>query len=156
MLKETALAGTWTWPGGNDAAPVVTATDTSGVAVGDWIKKAVGIDNLYFKITAIDPNVDVTLDNPDAEEVPSGTGAFVTEEGIRDEISMASDAAMVIGAEETITEPSAPPGSKRTTREDYSSPTVWPAKTLRLAISYVDGVGHPGWCAMSGSEYSVV
>lgn len=63
------LLGTWTW----DGTLMVTSTDTSGVVDGDWIR--LDENNPWFKITAITPNVNVTIENPDGLTVPSGSGA---------------------------------------------------------------------------------
>jgi hypothetical protein len=62
----TTLLGTWTW----DGTLTVLATNTSQVAVGNWIR--LDSDNQFFKITAITPNTDVTIENPGSLTVPSG------------------------------------------------------------------------------------
>ncbi len=61
------LAATYTW----DGTTTVLSGDTSEVAVGDYIRLAV--DGQYFEITAIDPNVSVTIDNPNDLVIPSGS-----------------------------------------------------------------------------------
>lgn len=69
------LAGTWTWQG----TTTVLSTDTSGVIVGEWIRApqlSSGASGPWFKVTAINANVDVTIENPDELTIPTGvTGA---------------------------------------------------------------------------------
>ncbi len=60
--------GTWTWAG----TTTVTSNDTSGVVVGNFIRRT-ATDPL-FEITAITPNVDVTITNPGGLTIPSGAG----------------------------------------------------------------------------------
>jgi hypothetical protein len=62
----TTLLGTWTW----DGTTTVLATNTSQVATGNWIQ--LDSDGQFFKITAITPNTDVTIENPGSLIIPSG------------------------------------------------------------------------------------
>jgi hypothetical protein len=68
-INPPLTLGTWTWNG----TTTVTSTDTSEVAVGEWIKLI--SDGQMFEITSITPNVSVTLLNPDSLTIPSGGGA---------------------------------------------------------------------------------
>ena len=61
-----ALSGTWTW----DGTTTVLATDTSEVAVGNWI--SLDSDAQSFKITAIVANTSVSIENPRSLTIPSG------------------------------------------------------------------------------------
>jgi len=108
MLVKTLLAGTYTWPGGTDAAPVVTTGDTSDVVVGDYVKREEN-DELYWKVTVVTTNVSITLDNPDVLTIPTGTPntAYKTEEGVRDDILAAGDVAQV-DLMEVVTQPNDP------------------------------------------------
>ena len=65
-----ALPGTWTWAG----TTTVLSTDTSTVAVGDFIRKDSSATT-WFEISAITPNVNVTLLNPGSAVIPTGSGA---------------------------------------------------------------------------------
>lgn len=71
------LDGAWTW----DGTTTVLSTDTSGVSVGDWIRlepKRYDVCPIPFKVTAINANVDVTIENPYFLKIESGTGAEVS------------------------------------------------------------------------------
>lgn len=65
----STLTGTWTW----DGSLTVLSDDTSGVTVGDWIRLSSSYS--WFEVSAVTPNVDVTIVNQDELTVPSGTGA---------------------------------------------------------------------------------
>lgn len=74
LNKPVSLSGAWTW----DGTLTILSDDTSGVAVGNWIRLPVlsgAKTNPLFKVTAVNPNVDVTIENPRSLTVPSGTGA---------------------------------------------------------------------------------
>jgi len=64
-----ALSGTWTW----DGTTTVLSDDTSGVAVGNFIRNAT--DMQLFEITSITPNVSVTISNPGSLIIPTASGA---------------------------------------------------------------------------------
>lgn len=98
MPLVTVLSGTCTW----DGTTTVLMTDTSGVVVGDYIR--MDDESFAFKITAVVVNTSVTIDNPGALTIPTGTGASKTDEPIRDEILAAGDVQMVPEAE-VVTQP---------------------------------------------------
>ena len=102
MPLVTALTGTWTW----DGTTTVFSTDTSGVVVDDYIK--MDDESPAFKVTAVVANTSVTIDNPEALTIPTGTGASKTDEPIRDEILAAADVQMV-PEPEVVTQPDDPP-----------------------------------------------
>jgi hypothetical protein len=68
------VTANYTWNG----STTVTTPDTSEVAVGDWIRLANNNTNKLFRITAINPNVSVTIENPDGFIIPTGSGANTT------------------------------------------------------------------------------
>lgn len=73
----TALTGTWTWNG----TTTVTTGDTSQVIVGSQIR--LDSDGQWFTITAITPNVDVTISNPLTLTIPTGaTGSSILTPGL--------------------------------------------------------------------------
>jgi hypothetical protein len=61
-------SGTWTW----DGTTTVATTDTSGVSIGDFI--GINVNGAFFEISAITPNTNVTILNPQSLPIPSGTG----------------------------------------------------------------------------------
>ncbi len=61
-------SGTWTWNG----TTTVSSTDTSGVSIGDFI--GINANGPFFEISAITPNTNVTILNPQSLPIPSGTG----------------------------------------------------------------------------------
>lgn len=62
------LTPVFTWNGTTVIA--ATGADTSDLSVGDWI--TLKSDGWYYEITAITPNVDVTILNPGLRAIPSG------------------------------------------------------------------------------------
>jgi hypothetical protein len=64
-----AISGTITW----DATTTVLMTDTSQLAVGNWISK--DSDAQAFKVTSITENVSVSIENPRGLTIPTGAGA---------------------------------------------------------------------------------
>ena len=67
-------AGVWTW----DGSLTVLASVTAGVVIGDWVRAPAltdGNPSPWFKVTAVNANVDVTIENPDELDVPSASGA---------------------------------------------------------------------------------
>ena len=64
-----ALAVDWTWNG----TTTVTTTDTSDVAVDDFIR--LDSDGQFFPIQSIVPNTSVVVSNPGGATIPTGTGA---------------------------------------------------------------------------------
>lgn len=81
----TALSGTWTWGG----TTTVTATDTSQVIVGSYIK--LNTDGQWFKITAIVVNTNVTIDNTAGWTIPSGaTGSSVLTPNLEGDVGNAA------------------------------------------------------------------
>lgn len=68
------LVANYTWNG----TTTVTSPDTSAVAVNDWIWLTTSNANALFRITAINPNVSVTIDNTDGFTIPSGSGGNTT------------------------------------------------------------------------------
>ena len=64
-----ALAQVYTWAG----TTTVTSANTSEVAVGDWIK--LDADGQYFEVSAVTPNVSVTILNPGGLTIPTGATA---------------------------------------------------------------------------------
>lgn len=67
--KATTLLGTWTWNG----TTTVLATDTSQVAAGDFIRLNAS-PTLFFQIAGVTPGVSVTILNPGAATIPTGSG----------------------------------------------------------------------------------
>jgi len=65
--------GTWVW----NATSTVKSTNTSGVLVGDWIRSPSDIER-FFEVSAINPNVSVTILNPYGVVIPSGKKADVS------------------------------------------------------------------------------
>lgn len=63
------IAANLVWNG----TTTITTGDTSEVAVGDFI--GLRSDNQVFEITGITPNVDITITNPGALTIPTGSGA---------------------------------------------------------------------------------
>lgn len=61
------IAANFTWNG----TITVTMSDTSEVSVGDYIGYH---DAPFFKVTSIVPNTSVTITNPSARSIPSGSG----------------------------------------------------------------------------------
>lgn len=150
MPLVTTLAGTWTWNG----TTTVASTDTSGVVVGDWIKR----DDFspIFKITAIAVNVSVTIENPQNLTIPSGTGAKKTQEPIANAIMAAADRVRTVFSTEPVTEPSAPAGTTRLLAEDYSSPTVHAGKKYRISYTYVNPPSSKAWGAVASIDQAIV
>lgn len=64
-----ALAVDYTWNG----TTTVTTTDTSDVVAGDWIR--LDSDGQFFEIQSLVPDTSVTIANPGALTIPTGTGA---------------------------------------------------------------------------------
>lgn len=64
-----ALAVNYTWNG----TTTVTMSDTSDVAAGDWIR--LDSDGQFFEVQSVVPNTSVTIANPGALTIPTGTGA---------------------------------------------------------------------------------
>lgn len=70
-LTDNATAGTWTW----DGSTTVLATNTAGSsatpdAIGNFVR--LDADGQFFRITAIDAGVSVTIDNTAGRTIPSG------------------------------------------------------------------------------------
>jgi hypothetical protein len=63
--NSQTLLGNWNWNG----TTTVAATDTTQVAVNDWV--CANSDGQFFKITAETPNVDVTIENPHGYTIPN-------------------------------------------------------------------------------------
>lgn len=61
-----ALGITYTW----DGSTTILASDTSEVGVGVWIR--LDADGQWFKITSVDTDTSVTIENPFSLTVPSG------------------------------------------------------------------------------------
>lgn len=64
-----ALVQTYTWGG----TATVLSGNTGEVVVGDWIK--LDADGQYFEISAVTPNVSVTILNPGGLTIPTGATA---------------------------------------------------------------------------------
>ena len=62
----TGIGTGYTWNG----TTTVTSSDTSEVGVGQWIR--LDTDGQWFEVTAVDPNVSVTVANPFSLTIPSG------------------------------------------------------------------------------------
>lgn len=75
VVAATVLAATYTWGG----TTTITSGDTSEVAVGDFIR--LDSDGQWFEISAITPNVDVTILNPGSLTIPSGATASSIDTG---------------------------------------------------------------------------
>lgn len=149
MALETTLAGTVTW----DGTSTVLMTDTSQVAVNDWIKfNATGH---CFKILTVTANTNVTIDNPESVTIPSGTGGIKDDAPIMYAIKEAGDFTKTPVVEETITEPSAPGGTKRATQYKYTSATVYASKKVTVDVTYSEGAGSAAWCKQSAHEFTV-
>ena len=74
----------------------------------------------------------------------------------KEEIRAASDYYVAVTEEQTITEPSAPPGTKRTTKREHISPTEYGEK-FEETIAYMHGPDSPAWGAIkSVTEGDVV
>jgi hypothetical protein len=71
VKNSETLLGTWTW----DGTTTILATDTTQVAVNDWVSGLV--DGQFFQITAETPNVSVTVSNPQNYTIPTGALASV-------------------------------------------------------------------------------
>lgn len=80
--NKVALVPSYTW----DGTPVILSADTSDVEVGEWMR--FDTDNQWFKITVIDPNVSVTVENPDSLTIPSGTGASASSRSPRTQTTL--------------------------------------------------------------------
>lgn len=73
----SSLSGTWTW----DGTTTVLATDTSQVAVDDYVY--LDSDAQLFRITEVVANTSVTIENPDGLTIPSGaTGSSVVDPAV--------------------------------------------------------------------------
>lgn len=68
-VTAQALTVDWTWNG----TTTVTTTDTSDVAVDDFIR--LDSDEQFFQIQSIVPNTSVVISNPGGATIPTGTGA---------------------------------------------------------------------------------
>jgi hypothetical protein len=55
------LSATYTWPGGSGASALLLCANTSEVVLGDFIKLVA--HGYWYKITAINPNVSVTVED---------------------------------------------------------------------------------------------
>lgn len=68
------VAGVWTWNG----TTTITASSTTGVSVGDWVRlpaqKSGELTYALFEVSAITPDVDITILNPTNLSIPSGAG----------------------------------------------------------------------------------
>ena len=64
------VAANFTWDGTTTIA--ATGADTSEIAVNDYVGY---LRSAYFKVTAITPNVDLTIDNAGGRTIPTGAGA---------------------------------------------------------------------------------
>lgn len=64
-----ALVQTYTWNG----TTTVASANTGEVVVGDWIK--LDADGQYFEVSAVTPNVSVTILNPGGLTIPTGATA---------------------------------------------------------------------------------
>ena len=153
MLNKTQFGGVVTW----DGTLNVGMTLTAGVVAGSWIKQENTDESLYFKVDSVVLNVKAVILNPDSFPVPDGGAqtAFVTEEGIRDEIVNAPD---LVNTPETepITEPVAPPGKTRKTADVYSSVTVQVGKKYRVDYTFKELASSDEHDAVSGSVESIV
>lgn len=81
-VRDSVVAGInptvtadFTWNG----STTITTGDTSEVLVDEWIgflsDTPTELAAQLFRITAITPNVDITIDNPDGLAIPTGSGA---------------------------------------------------------------------------------
>jgi uncharacterized phage protein gp47/JayE len=66
-FTAVALAATYTWNG----STTVASADTSEVSAGDWIR--LDSDDQWFEIQSIVPNTSVTIANPGALTIPTGS-----------------------------------------------------------------------------------
>ncbi len=66
--EKGSISINYTW----DGTTTVTMADTSEIAVGDYIALSAAA---FFKISAITPNTDATITNPDSRTIPTGSGA---------------------------------------------------------------------------------
>jgi len=60
------LKGTWTWNG----TTTVTATDTSQISNGDWIR--LDSDGQWFEVVSFVPNTSALIKNPTGASIPTG------------------------------------------------------------------------------------
>jgi hypothetical protein len=63
---STALVATYTW----NTTTTITSADTSEVVIGEYIR--LDSDGQWFLIIDIDPNVSVTISNPNGLVIPTG------------------------------------------------------------------------------------
>lgn len=150
MALQVALNGTWTW----DGTTTVLSDNTSNIVVGDWLR--MDDDNSPFKITAITPNVNVTIENPDSLIIPSGTGASRDDQTIVNEIMRAGDVVENVTSSETITEPGAAPGTTRALVKEWSSATIHAGKKFRVTTQYMNGPESKAWCAARSAALELV
>lgn len=61
------ISATYSW----DSSNIVQTSDTSEVLIGDWIR--LDSDGQFFRISEIELNVSVTIENPKFKNVPSGS-----------------------------------------------------------------------------------
>ena len=67
VTAGVVLSATYTW----DGTTTVLSGDTSEVSAGDFLR--LDVDGQYFEITSITPNVSVTISNPEALVIPTGS-----------------------------------------------------------------------------------
>jgi hypothetical protein len=144
------LVGTWTW----DGTTTVLSDDTSGAQAGDFIQKS-QMEGPALEIGTVNAGVSVVLLNPHHAVIPTGSGAVLSQQNVRNDIVAAPDVQCVETFED-ITEPHAAPGTKRIIRQDYSSATVQVGKTYRMDWMYVHPPSDPAWGAVAGIEESIV
>lgn len=95
--EGTDLSATYTWNG----TTTVTSADTSEVSVDDWI--GLKSDRQLFRITAITPNVSVTIDNTAGLTIPTGaTTSFINPEIVTEGLGGGSEGDAAVGGEEDL------------------------------------------------------
>lgn len=149
MSLFTALLGTTDW----DGTETVAMDNTDQVAVGDSIR--MGAVDYSFEILSKVAGVSVAIDNPFNADIPSGSGGERDDTEYMSDIMNAGDVVRTVLTEETITEPSAPPGTKRPLTVEYKSATVHSTKKVIETLPYESLVSDPDWCRESGRSYEV-